>query len=116
MTGACEFCGQVVTHDEGREPWEVCQCKEAQDRQRRDEAIKQALDGAERIFGESCIEIGFVPVDETTMNIIKDLIVDVGYGRIRSLTVKINNGETVQIKMDNLEITLARKQQKKAVA
>ncbi len=114
MMSPCEFCGQVVEHDSDREPWEVCQCREATERRKQGEAIEQAFDGVERIFGEECTEIGFVPVDETTMAVIKRLVEDVGRDRVRSISVRLINGESVNIKMDGTEVRIVRKQQKKA--
>ncbi len=116
MTGTCEFCGQVVTIDSGREPWEVCQCSEATDKRRRDAAIAQAIEGAERIFGADAKDIGFAPVDESLMAVIKGMIEDVGRGRIRGVTAKLMSGETVTIKADGLEISIKRKEQRTAVA
>lgn len=116
MRNACEFCGQVVEHDAEQEPWEVCQCPEATDKRRRDAAIAQALEGAERIFGTEAKNIGFTPVDESVMAVIKKMIEDVGRGRICSVTAKLISGETVNIKMDGLEISIKRKEQRTAVA
>lgn len=116
MMSPCKFCGQVLEHDPDREPEEVCQCREATEQRKQLEAIEQAFDGAERIFGEECAEIGFVPVDETTMAVIKRLVEDVGRDRVRNITVRLIGGDSVNIKMDGTEIRIVRKQQKKAEA
>ncbi len=116
MRNACEFCGQVVEHDADREAWEVCRCEEATAKRRQREVIARAIEGAQRIFGSEAENIGFTPVDESVMVIIKRLIEDVGNRRIGSVTVKLVSGETVAIKMDGMEISIKRKEQRTAVA
>ena len=116
MNKTCEYCGQVVQATDNVEAWEVCRCRDAMERQRQEQMIEEAKEGVDRIFGEGAAEIGFKPMDINVVEMIKAMVEDVGYGRIRALTAKLCDGGTVAIKQGDGDIQVVRKEQKKAVA
>ncbi len=116
MNKTCEYCGQVVQATDNVEAWEVCRCREAIARQRQEAMINDAKEGVDRIFGEEAAEIGFKPLDVNVVEMIKAMVEDVGYGRIRAVTAQLCGGGTVTIKQGDGDIQVVRKEQKKAVA
>lgn len=116
MNKTCEYCGQIVQATGSTEAWEVCRCQEAVKRQRQEAMIQDAIEGVERIFGEEAAEIGFKPLDEIVVEMIKGLVREVGYGRVRAITAQLCGGGTVMIKLGDGDIQVVRKEQRKAVA
>ena len=116
MNKTCEYCGQIVQATGGAEAWEVCRCQEAVTRQRQEAMIQDAVEGVDRIFGEGAAEIGFEPLDEVVVEMIKCLVREVGYDRLRTITAKLVGGGTVTVKQGDGDIQVIRKESKKAVA
>lgn len=115
-TETCEFCGQVVTADAGVEPWEVCQCKEAVEQQRRRDAILRAEEGIDRLFGKGAVEFGFDSLDERAVVLLQELAKAIIYGMARTITVQLAGGGTAMLKEDGYDVRIARKESKKATA
>lgn len=115
-TKTCEFCGQVVTVDAGVEPWEVCRCKEAVEQQRQRDAVTRAEEGIDRLFGEGAEEIGFHPLDEGALALLKKLAEAIIRGKARTITVQLPGGGTAMLKEDGYDVRIARKESKKATA
>lgn len=116
MNKTCEYCGQIVEVDAGTEPWEVCRCREAMERQRQEAMIEKGMEGVDRIFDEEAADIGFKPLDEVVVAMIKQMVEDVGRGRIRTVTAQLAGGGTVMVKRGDGDIQVIRKEQRKAVA
>ncbi len=116
MNKTCEYCGQVVQATENVEPWEICRCSDAMKRQRQEAMIQDAKEGVDRIFGDEAEEIGFKPLDMHVVEMIKSMVEDVGYGRLRTITAQLVGGGTVTVKQGDGDIQVIRKESKKAVA
>ena len=61
-------------------------------------------------------EIDFEPLDEISVEMILNLIEDVGTGRLLQVSATLPHGGTVTIKWDKADIKLIRKEQRKATA
>lgn len=99
-SGACRFCGQIftlsVTHfskDEADEKATCeCRCNEAQEYQRRKESLSVGLANIEELYGENAGTYNFTPVNEITVETLKDMLKNCFAGNLRAVNFVLPDG------------------------